>query len=571
MKVALFNFRLLMKSLITIIMQLARDRQSRLSTMAMLRFLVFVVALVIIYSVIFHLIMEHEGRSESWVTGVYWTLTVMSTLGFGDITFESDLGKLFSIIVLISGVLFLLVLLPFTFIEFFYAPWIKAQQAARAPKELPEKTKGHVILTKFDTVTAELIEKFGQFEYPYVLVVPNLDEALRLHDQGYRVMLGELDNPNTYRQARVHQALLVASTASDQINANVAFTVREISETVPIVATANSHASVDILQLAGCSYVLQLGRMMGQALARQVAEGATTAHVVGRYDDLLIVEAVVRGTSLVGQTLRETRLREQIGINVLGVWERGVFQTATADTRIDADMILVMAGSEQHVAAYNARFQQPVVNRPPIMIIGGGRVGRTAGEMLSARGIDYRIVEKSPERIRNAEHYVLGDAADLEVLEAAGIREASAIIITTHDDDMNIYLTIYCRRLRPDVQIISRADLERNIPTLHRAGADFVMSYASMGAATIVNYIGRDNILMMAEGIAIFEVPIPREMVGKTIAELELREKTGCTVVALHSGQHAQSMPDPHKPLPPGVRLILIGSPEAEERFLKMY
>lgn len=57
----------------------------------------------------------------------------MSTLGFGDITFESDLGQAFSIVVIISGVVFLLILFPFTFIEFFYAPWLKAQAEARTP------------------------------------------------------------------------------------------------------------------------------------------------------------------------------------------------------------------------------------------------------------------------------------------------------------------------------------------------------------------------------------------------------------------------------------------------------
>ncbi|MEI2691813.1 MAG: hypothetical protein V9H69_19770 [Anaerolineae bacterium] len=51
--------------------------------------------------------------------------------------FESDLGQAFSIVVIISGVVFLLILFPFTFIEFFYAPWLKAQAEARTPTELP--------------------------------------------------------------------------------------------------------------------------------------------------------------------------------------------------------------------------------------------------------------------------------------------------------------------------------------------------------------------------------------------------------------------------------------------------
>src|SRR5690606_6215482 len=148
-------------------------------------------------------------------------------------------------------------LLPFTFIEFFYAPWMQAQQAARAPTQLPEKTSGHAILTDFDPITKTLIEKFTHYQYDYVVLTTDLNEALKLHDLGYKVLLGDLDDPQTYQLARVDKALLVASTTSDQVNANVAFTVREISETVPIIAVANEEAAVDILQLAGCSHVIQ--------------------------------------------------------------------------------------------------------------------------------------------------------------------------------------------------------------------------------------------------------------------------------------------------------------------------
>lgn len=54
--------------------------------------------------------MEREGQTHSWVSGTYWTLVVMSTLGFGDITFPSDVGRAFSVVVLLSGTIFMLVL-----------------------------------------------------------------------------------------------------------------------------------------------------------------------------------------------------------------------------------------------------------------------------------------------------------------------------------------------------------------------------------------------------------------------------------------------------------------------------
>jgi hypothetical protein len=62
-------------------------------------------------------------------------MVVMSTLGFVDITFTSDTGRLFSIVVLLSGVVFLLVMTPFLFIRLFYAPWLEARVRLRGPAD----------------------------------------------------------------------------------------------------------------------------------------------------------------------------------------------------------------------------------------------------------------------------------------------------------------------------------------------------------------------------------------------------------------------------------------------------
>lgn len=548
-----------------------RHRPSRVQLLSLFRFLLILAGVVALYSVLFHYIMAWEGRSFSWITGFYWTLTVMSTLGFGDITFHSDLGRLFSIIVLLTGIVLLLVLLPFTFIEFFYAPWVKTQSEARAPTKLPESTHGHVIITALDAVTMALIKKLQLFQYPYVLLVPDLNEALRLHDLGYAVVRGDLDSPDTYRRIRVANAALVATSNNDMMNTNVAFTVREVSEHVPIVATANASASIDILYLAGCNYVFRLGEMMGQALSRRVSGGDTLAHIIGEFENLVIAEAAVRNTPLVGKRLRDSRLREDVGIVVLGIWARGKYENAGAETVITADTILVLAGSAEQINQYNALYYHDRINEDPVIILGGGRVGRATARALQERGLDYRIVEKLPERIRDPEKYVLGDAAELAVLERAGIKEADTVVVTTNDDNTNIYLTIYCRRLRPEMQIISRATLERNVETLHRAGADFVMSYASMGANAIMSFLDRGDILMIAEGLSIFKVKTPKVLHGKSIAEARIRQETGCTVVAVALNGDTFINPDPHMQLNAQMELVLIGTTKAEDAFLSRY
>ena len=211
------------------------------------------------------------------------------------------------------------------------------------------------------------------------------------------------------------------------------------------------------------------------------------------------------------------------------------------------------------------------VSGEPVVILGGGRVGRATGRALKERGLDYRIVEQSLERIHDTEKYIVGNAAEWEVLNQAGIMKAPTVVITTHNDDINIYLTIYCRRLRSDIQIISRATLERNVATLHRAGADFVMSYASMGANTIFNLLKRGDVLMVTEGLNVFKVPLPAALAGKTIAELAIRQTTGCNVIAINVDGSMHINPEPALPLPAHAEIILIGTAEAEQHFLHRY
>jgi Trk K+ transport system NAD-binding subunit len=185
--------------------------------------------------------------------------------------------------------------------------------------------------------------------------------------------------------------------------------------------------------------------------------------------------------------------------------------------------------------------------------------------------IPSRIVEKQPDRIRDTAHYVEGDAADIAVLKRAGIEGAPSVVVTTHDDDVNVYLTNYCRRLRADAQIIARARLDRNVSTLHRAGADFVLSYASTGANAIWNMLSADNTLQVAEGLDVFRVPVPRKLAGKPLTQARIREETGCTVVASVSGGDFEPNPDPTVPLPAEGQLVLVGDSESEHRFLSRY
>jgi Trk K+ transport system NAD-binding subunit len=495
----------------------------------------------------------------------------MTTLGYGDIIFTTDLGRLFSTVVLLSGVVFLLVMLPFTFIQFFYAPWLEAQNKARTPRELPSTTAGHVLLSSMDPLVAALIEKLKQYDYTYAIITPDQQMVLELYDRGYKTILGDLDDMETFRKARADKAALVFFNNDDQTNTNATFTLREFSKDVQIVASAEAPESLDILELAGSSQVFQFSRMLGRALARRVLGVSMHANVIGRFDDLLIAEAPAMRTPLDGKTIMQSRLRETTGVNIVGMWERGKFFAPFPDTRITSETVLVLAGSEKQLEKYDEIYGIYNLSFAPVLILGGGRVGRAAAQALDENEVEYRIVEKNPRLVADKEKYVTGSAADLNILKKAGIDKAPSVIITTNNDDLNIYLTIYCRKLKPEIQIITRATRERSISKLHHAGADLVMSYASMGANTIINHLKGDNVLMVSEGLDIFKEKVPKSLVGKTLAESEIRKKTGCSVIAIDSQGITKINPVPDSILKEGDELILIGSTESEAKFLSSF
>lgn len=527
--------------------------------------------LVTTFSTVFHWLMAREGQSHSWPTSVYWTLVTMTTLGFGDITFRSDAGRVFSVVVLLSGSIFLLVLLPFTFIQFVFIPWMGRRDQARAPRALPPDAEGHFVLTGLGPIEDAMIRRAANAGVPYVLMVGDLDEALRLHDRGYRVMVGDLDDPDAYRAARADRAALIAATRTDTTNANIVFTAREVSADVPIVATASKEASVDILELAGADSVLRLGDMLGRAMAERTLAPDGLSHPIGRFAGLLIAEARVASTDLVGRTLAEAGLRSRLGVGIIGVWEHGEFEIAGPDTLLGEQSVLILAGGREQLDAYDREYAIETAGTERVVVVGGGRVGRAAARAVVAAGGTAKIVEERSERIRDPETYVLGDAADLEVLMAAGIEDATSVLITTHDDDVNIYLALYVRRLRPDVRIVGRANLDRNVATLYRAGADDVLSYAATGAAAIWNQYRANDTLMVAENLHVFRVPVPPGLAGVTLAASGIRRSTGCNVVAIEHDGDVIGNPPSTMPFPGDAQLILIGDAEDESRFAAVH
>ena len=541
----------------------------------MVRFIALVLALIILYSALFHAIMVLEGRGNDYstLTGLYWTLTVMSTLGFGDITFHSDIGRIFSIVVILSGILLFMLVMPFLFIRFVYAPWIEAQNQAMVPVKMPETLHNHVIVTGADGVTLSVVDRLRQYAIPYVHIIPDYTLALARYDKGYSVMHGELDSPQTYKAAQVEKAALVVALTDDFKNTNIAATVRSTSPSVRIAGSVNHQDSLDILQLAGCNYTYHFAHMLGEALAKRVLLPGVRTNTIAALEDLSIVVVPALHTPYVGKTLNTTDLRSRFKLTAVGIWYGKMYAPAMPNTLIEEGATLLLAGTADQIRQFDGHLAKEYEEtNAPALVLGGGRVGLAVVRSLEKRGMDFRLVEKKSELIPEDDvRFVSGSAADIDILRKAGIDVANTVIVTTHDDDLNIYLTIYCRKLRPDIQIISRATLDRNVESLYGAGANLVMSHATMAANTITNLLRPGRVVMLTEGLNLFRVPMPTPLAGKPLKDSNIRQDTRCNVVALSGADGMRVSLDPAEPLNKDDEILLIGTAEAERAFMEKY
>lgn len=176
------------------------------------------------------------------------------------------------------------------------------------------------------------------------------------------------------------------------------------------------------------------------------------------------------------------------------------------------------------------------------VVVGYGDVGRSIVLELVDAEVEFTVVDKNEDVLLGQGFgYVVGDGASEEVLRRAGIASASTVIIALNTDTDTIFATLVARTLAPDAIIIVRA----NAPIcgkIYRAGADYVASLSIVVGQMIAKLAiskQKEDVVMLYEGIAIekYHVKKGSPFAGKTLEELDLRSKVGCTVIAIEKDE----------------------------------
>jgi len=208
-----------------------------------------------------------------------------------------------------------------------------------------------------------------------------------------------------------------------------------------------------------------------------------------------------------------------------------------------------------------------------VIICGWGRVGHAGAEYLKSTGHQAVIVDRDAGRLEGIDFpYVLGDVTDDQVLLAAGIRHAHALIAALDTDADNVYVTLSSRALRPDLVIVARARNEASKSKLVRAGADRVVNPQLLGGHRMASHALAPHVAEFLEGvlhdesldyrIEQVEISPASELSGKPLVATRIAEMSGVQLLAVRPAAATAFVanPAPETSLDPGSILIVVGS-----------
>ena len=209
-----------------------------------------------------------------------------------------------------------------------------------------------------------------------------------------------------------------------------------------------------------------------------------------------------------------------------------------------------------------------------IIVCGWGRVGAASVAYLGTLGKQIVVVDRDPARLEGLDlPTVLGDVTDDEVLKAAGIAHARALIAALDTDADNVFVTLSSRALRPDLVIIARARNESSKSKLLRAGADRVANPQLIGGRRMAAFALQPHVAEFLDvvmhdetldyRVEEFEVARNSSLLGRTLREAAIRRTTGALLLAVRrpSGLFLAN-PAPETAIEADDVLIALGTPD---------
>lgn len=510
-----------------------------------------------------------ENRPRTFIDSLQFAVEMFTTTGFGgDARWTSTEMQLFIAVTDLLGMALLVGALPVV-----ASPLLERAFATVAPSQVEADIEDHIVICSDTPRTEELIPQLNAEDVPYVLVESERERANELYENGHEVVRADPESTEGLQAARLSAARALFVDISDKIDASIVLASKEINDDVPVVSVVEEQARERYHRLAGADHVLLPRQLVGHSLAQKV----TTAHrsEIGEAVEIdtslrLAEVSVHHGSDLADTTIAESRIRERSGVNVIGAWFRGQFDPSPSpDETLSPGTVLLVSGRQEQLEQFIDMTQTSVreFKSGETVVVGFGQVGRTVASELEHADIPYTIIDqKEMEGVD-----VTGDATTPTTLSEAGIEDAQTVVLALSDDTTTEFATLVVRDMAPDIEIIARVNENANISKTYRAGADYVLSLATVTGRMSVSYLlDNESIVSLDQQMKITRTSAPA-LVGETLREADVRRRTGCNIIAIERADEMLTEIEPTTTIESGDELVVVGTDGGTRKFEQLF
>jgi len=307
---------------------------------------------------------------EGWKTfdAFYMTVITLSTVGFKEVNELSPDGKVFTIILIISGTSTIAYTLS-RLLQFTLEGQLRRILGRKKLESRISKLRNHYIICGYGRIGHLICREFQSRPMPFVVVEKDPHHVERLAREGYMFVEGDATDDETLQAAGIdHAKGLITAVTSDTDNVYITLTARGLNPKLFILARAGEEGSEKKLMRAGASKVISpytIGASrMAQAILRPSVVDFIEIATASEHLELQIEEITVTTHSeLAGKTLINSGVRQTMGIIIVGIKQTDgqmVFNPPPSQV-IEPNAVLIILGERTAISQLEtiARGPQP--------------------------------------------------------------------------------------------------------------------------------------------------------------------------------------------------------------------
>lgn len=201
-----------------------------------------------------------------------------------------------------------------------------------------------------------------------------------------------------------------------------------------------------------------------------------------------------------------------------------------------------------------------------VLLIGLGRFGRHIAEQLNSLGHEVMAIDHNEERVNKALPFVtnaqIGDSRNEAFLKTLGIPNYDVCIITIASDFQSSLETTSLVKELGGKRVVARAERDVQQKFLLRNGADEVVYPENQIARWMAIRYTSDHVLDYIEidgDHAIFEITVPKEWVGKTVGQIDIRRRYNVNIMGIRQNGKMSVAVTPETMLTEEKTLLVVG------------